>query len=185
MSALPFISMRVLAPLGLIALVVSCTSEVRQFDSASSGARGGATSSGEAVGGGTGGLGAGGSGAVGGSGAGQNGGSGAAATGGQSSSSAGGQGGVVGIGGNSNCIAGAPCTIDLQACSEDQKNDAWKGQTSLMGVLELEYYGSHKGWACLAQLRAGSQSWPVIPEPGWWCGTVVETCTCSPEDGCE
>ena len=79
------------------------------------------------------------------------------------------------------CVLNAPCTVDLSACSESQKAAAWQGQTSLQGVLQLGNYTSHKNWFCMTPI---GQAWPVVQEPGWWCGRVVQQCTCSPADGC-
>jgi hypothetical protein len=79
------------------------------------------------------------------------------------------------------CVAGASCTVDLSACTEAQKASAWQGQTSLSGTLQLAFYTSHLNWVCQTAIP---QAWPVVPEPGWWCGSVVNQCTCSAADNC-
>ena len=81
----------------------------------------------------------------------------------------------------SACVAGASCTVDLSGCTEDQKAQAWQGQSTLQGTLELASYTSHTNWVCQTPIP---QAWPIVPEPGWWCGTVVNQCTCSPADAC-
>jgi hypothetical protein len=53
---------------------------------------------------------------------------------------------------------------------------------SLQGTLQLASYTTHFGWVC--QVTSIPQAWPVIPEPGWWCGVVVPTCMCKPSDNC-
>jgi hypothetical protein len=83
--------------------------------------------------------------------------------------------------GVSACVANTPCTVDLSMCAEWQKAPAWQGQTSLQGTMVLAYYTSHKNWMCQTAIP---QAWPVVPEPGWWCGSVVNQCVCSPADGC-
>lgn len=79
------------------------------------------------------------------------------------------------------CVANDPCKVDLTMCSEAQKASAWQGQPLLVGHFELAFYTSHKNWVCQTSIP---QAWPVVTEPGWWCGTVVEQCTCSPGDNC-
>jgi hypothetical protein len=83
--------------------------------------------------------------------------------------------------GVSVCTAGTPCVIDLSGCTEDQKASAWQGQSTLQGTLEFAGYTSHNNWVCQTSIP---QAWPVIPEGGWWCGTVVNQCTCSSTDAC-
>ena len=79
------------------------------------------------------------------------------------------------------CVAGASCTVDLSTCTEAQKASAWQGQSSLAGTLQLAFYTSHKNWVCQTAIP---QAWPVVLEPGWWCGRVVNQCVCSASDAC-
>ncbi len=66
---------------------------------------------------------------------------------------------------------GSSCVVDLSMCSETQKAAAWKGRTSLQGTIENASYLSTTGLMC--SVTNITQSWPVITEPGWWCGVVV------------
>lgn len=79
------------------------------------------------------------------------------------------------------CVTNAACTVDLSMCAEWQKASAWQGLTTLQGSMVLASYTSHLNWVCQTTIL---QAWPVIPEPGWWCGSVVNSCRCSVADGC-
>jgi hypothetical protein len=132
---------------------------------ASSGQGGAGTST---AGGGKGGMSAGGAGGVGGAGAG------------------GGQGGLGGgDAGPSVCMNGETCTVDLRLCPPSEEAASWQGRSSLQGTLELASYTTHFGWVCQVSTGGILQAWPVLPVPGWWCGTVIPACVCSPADNCK
>jgi hypothetical protein len=67
-------------------------------------------------------------------------------------------------------------------CSASQEAAAWQGQQMLQGVLQLEDYLSNQNWMC--DVSSVGEAWPVNTAAGWWCGNVVQKCSCSPSDNC-
>jgi hypothetical protein len=99
---------------------------------------------------------------------------------------AGGQGGLGGgDAGPAVCMNGETCTVDLRLCPPCEEAASWQGRSSLQGTLELASYTTHFGWVCQVSTGGILQAWPVMPVPGWWCGTVIPACVCSPSDNCK